>query len=379
MNNKYAKLSVYTLSLLVSVALVPSVAAEEIVVSDNGAQSENTVSVSNSNTTSSQSSNEMNVTNNVDTNAETGGNSTSHNTGDQQAIVTGDAKNSTVVTNSGNVSTVNAGCCESTSSSTTVTGNGAGSENTVTRSNTSSTNVSVYNNAKIVNNISIKANTGNNSANYNTGGDTIIKTGDVKAVSHVTNGPVNINKVKIVGNENAISSYLKIAGNGAFSENLVNEVNEKKIVVNTDNFADFINNIDTLLNTGYNAADYNSGGETLIVTGNIDFKAVIDNIANLNIVKVVCGCDKEKEKPNKPHEEKPGQPSAPTPPTTSVGGPGGPGGPGAPGPGAPAATTLPVTGNNSLFFLLLANVLMFFLGMYLRLRSGRSPGYSFAL
>ena len=44
--------------------------------------------------------------------------------------------------------------------------------------------------------------------------------------------------------------------------------------------------------------------------------------------------------------------------------------------GAIDGAVLPVTGS-SLLLLLIANILMFLLGCYLRLRSGRSPAYAY--
>jgi hypothetical protein len=42
---------------------------------------------------------------------------------------------------------------------------------------------------------------------------------------------------------------------------------------------------------------------------------------------------------------------------------------------AALSAILPSTGGNWLLFSLLGNIMMFFLGAYLRLRSGRSPGF----
>jgi hypothetical protein len=331
------------------------------------------------------------VKNEVHTIAETGGNSTSSNTGGNTTIATGDANAATQVKNAANTSVVDAnGCnCQSQSAATTVSGNGTGSQTVATNANTSQTNVSVTNGAKIKNNITINANTGNNTAQNNTGGDTIIKTGDINVVTKVDNGPINTSKVAVQGNT-TINSFLKIAGNGAFSENKEAEHNNSNTNIHVDNIATILNNVSTNLNTGNNSANFNVGGYTVIVTGNIDVQTLIKNVANFSLVEVVCGCKKEiANKPNKPftpNEEVPNQPSVPAPPTTSVGGPGGPSSSGSSGSSSgssssssPSSTTLPVTGNIMLFFFLVGNVMLFFLGMYLRLRSGRSPGYPIAL
>lgn len=387
--NKFTQSTFIALSLLVSFALVPKAYAEDAsaqtaAVTGNGAESNNSVSTSQSNTTNVQQNNDATVHNTIKSDSNTGGNSASSNTGGDTKIVTGDAAAKTAVQNTANTSVVDAsGCnnCQNSGSTAVVSGNGTGSQNSVSSSNSNQTNVSVSNNATVTNNIKIKANTGNNSADYNTGGNTVIKTGDIRVATIVDNGPINTAKVKVQGNGNTtLSSYLKIAGNGAFSENNIYSKNKSYTNIAVENNADILNNIKTILNTGNNSADYNTGGDVVIVTGDIDVATLINNVANFSLVEIVCGCEKKHhpEKPLTPNEEIPGQPSAPAPPTTTVGGPGGPGGPSSPeAPGSSPSTTtttLPVTGNNLLFFLLLANVMMFLLGTYLRLRSGRSPG-----
>jgi hypothetical protein len=381
---------VATLSILISFALVPQAAADDTpeqttVVTNNGAESNNNVTATKSDTTQVSSNNNATVHNDVHTTSDTGNNSASFNTGGSQKIITGNANTATEIKNTANTSVVSSnGCnCENSSSSTTVTGNGAGSQNTVTNSNTSQTNVAITNNAQITNNVSVNANTGNNNADFNTGGNTIIKTGDVNVYNNIDNGPINTAKVKVQGGNTVLSSFLKIAGNGAFSENNVSENNNNKTNIHVDNIADILNNVHVNANTGNNSAEFNVGGNTIIVTGNVDVATLINNVANFSLVEVVCGCEKKPtpEKPLTPGEQIPSQPSAPAPPTTSVGGPSTPSssGPGGPSASAPMSTTLPVTGNNLLFFFLLANIVMFFLGTYLRLRSGRSPGYPVAL
>ena len=66
-------------------------------------------------------------------------------------------------------------------------GNGADSTNTANASSTNTSTTTQTNNANIVNNINISANTGQNDANYNTGGDSNIKTGDANIVLNVVN------------------------------------------------------------------------------------------------------------------------------------------------------------------------------------------------
>jgi len=88
------------------------------------------------------------------------------------------------------------------------TGNGTGSTNTADIDSTDQTEISQNNNAKIENNIVLDANTGNNSASRNTGGDNEIVTGDANVMLNVVNfvnnnvigGKVFLTVVNVFGN-----------------------------------------------------------------------------------------------------------------------------------------------------------------------------------
>src|SRR4051812_12922861 len=61
---------------------------------------------------------------------------------------------------------------------TTITGNGAFSNNTANQTNASTTAVNQTNTGVVTNVVTSNTSTGNNSANFNTGGNTTIHTGD---------------------------------------------------------------------------------------------------------------------------------------------------------------------------------------------------------
>jgi hypothetical protein len=67
------------------------------------------------------------------------------------------------------------------------TGNGPDSINVASASQESNTTVNQDNNAKIENNINLTANTGDNSASFNTGGDSSITTGDANIIANIVN------------------------------------------------------------------------------------------------------------------------------------------------------------------------------------------------
>lgn len=359
-------------------AQVPPATAEEVTISGNGADSVSQVTSTSTQQATVTQSNTADITNNVTIDANTGNNTASNNTGGDTAITTGDVSTSTGVSNSGNLSVANvSGACDCPiTSSAIISGNGANSANTINNFNSNLTNVSVSNLANVTNNLTTNANTGRNSANNNTGGSVSIFTGNIFADTSLMNGPFNISKVRVSQGRN-VDRLLKIAGNGVSSVNTINNVEIENVSISVNNIANFINNILHNLNTGGNSAN-NNNGDVAIKTGDIWSEIKVKNLANISEVIVDCGC-KPKPGEEKPPILPPGVVTSPPSPT-----PGGVGGPSS-APGAQASVAqaigdlLPTTGSNLLFFALLGSMLMFFLGAYLRLRSGRAPGMALAI
>lgn len=380
MKNIYNKIAgLFSITLVVFGALAPSVLAEEIVISGNGADSTSQVSSTTTQQTTVTQSNNADITNNVTTDANTGNNTASNNTGGDTAISTGDINTTTGVSNTGNVSVadVGRGCDCPITSSTIISGNGAGSTNTVNTSNIDNNRVSVNQIANVTNNLVTNADTGNNTASGNNGNVSIV-TGNIYAKTSLTNGPLNISRVKVSQGKN-VDRLLKIAGNGVSIINTINNTDTNSTTISVNNIANFLNNITNDYNTGGNTANDNVG-DVSIATGDIWAEIKVTNLANISEVIVDCGC-----KP-KPGEEKPPLlppgivTSPPSPTSSSVGGP-------SPASGSSTASQavaaaigglLPATGGSWLFFALLGNIMMFLLGAYLRLRSGRGPGLAIA-
>lgn len=367
------KIQVISLLSLFTFAVMPgSASAEEIVITGNGAESVSTVQSSQNNTTNVSQNNDMNVDNNLDVNASTGNNTVSDNTGGDTSVQTGNVGINTSVSNTGNVSTVTQECCPALSGSNggsvVISGNGSGSNNAVNNSFSSQTSIQINQNANITNNINGRAITGYNTANDNTDGDVFIKTGNIK-VSESVNNKVNHANVKLAKTVAALT-MVKIAGNGAYSDNEVNLDFNDDVNVDIDNNADIINNSTWDLITGYNDASDNTGGDVSVITGDIKFTSEITNVANISKVEIVC-CEKEKEKV---HENLPPKPVTTVTEKHEDKGVGG----GGQVLGAAAEKLLPVTGNAGFFFALIANLLFLLFGVMLRLRAGRSPGFSVA-
>lgn len=366
-------------------ALAPQALAETITVTGNGAESENEVVVSNDTQTDVQQSNDANITNNISTSSNTGGNTASGNTDGNTVIRTGDAVQQTEVKNEVNHSVVEQNnCCQSSNTNITVSNNGAFSYNEANVRSSNTTNVNVYQNANVVNNIDTYANTGNNKASYNTDGDTVIKTGDIAAIHKVKNGPINLSYISLPAAQNSKSQYLAIFGNGFGSWNTIDLDEANETSINVVNVANVLNDLKQNYSTGDNKAKFNTDGDTAILTGDIAAYTIIDNgPINVSKVKIDCECEKEREKKKEKEKEKEKE-EAPVAPAAPVSAP-----PSAPNISAPAPVAhaaeaavsgpqLPVTGNNWIVLALFGNIMMLLLGAYLRLRSGRSPGFELA-
>jgi len=341
-------------------------AADEITVSGNAQGSTNNVNVSMSQNTQTTQNNNAEINNNIDLNANTGNNTANENSGGGTNVSTGDATSNTEIVNAGiNQSYVETGCCNG-GTSVNISGNGSNTNNLVNYSSNGSNNVTVNNNANISNNVNGKLNTGYNKANYNNGGDVSIITGSIEVNDTIRNKSINIAEVNAQNGQGG-SIYLAVNDNGADSNNSILLNNENEIEIDVDNSANIVNNSTWDLNTGKNSANGNNGGEVKIATGDIVLNTTIENTdINTSIVDVDC-CDEEKEIPvdgNPP----PSNPSnGGNGPASNGNGGSSSGGPTSDGP------TLPVTGGASLLVLALVNTVMFFMGWYLRLRSGRSP------
>lgn len=186
-----------------------------------GSGSKNSSAVTNTSSSSSTQTNQAEIENNLNLKANTGGNEAVRNTGGETRVVTGDANveaRTVNVTNSniegGNLWLVIineagrwVGQIMGASENSKVAGsegmkivvdekgnvsvqnsdNGASTDNNSEEVNENTTQTEQENNAKIVNNINLEANTGNNKANDNTGGNSKITTGDANIIANIIN------------------------------------------------------------------------------------------------------------------------------------------------------------------------------------------------
>lgn len=374
------KVLLASLLLLTSAIFFKPVYAVELAISGNGSGSDSEVALEVTQETVVEQTNEAEVANDIQVEANTGDNQTSGNTGEGSSIQTGDINTHTEVENNLNTSTVEVGCCEPQQSNLTIAGNGTDSQNSVDLSLSQQTVVIVDQKAKLLNQIGISANTGDNTANDNL--DQVeIKTGNISGSADIQN---SINNTDIGANSSSFNINILVKDNGSGSVNNINLKLHKNVLIERNNVADLLNEIIFSGNTGGNQADGNSGNVS-IKTGDISFNIGIKNDP-LNTGSVSISCCDDPSGPGTPQD--PSQPAAPPPATGGNPSNGGGGDSSGNGNGSSSAngngdgevlglddSILPATGSDWMLLAMIANILMFLMGLYLRLRSGRSPGY----
>lgn len=166
----------------------------------------------------------------------------------------------------------------------TVSGNGTGSQNSVTSSGNTSTTVNQSNEATVTNDVDVTSNTGNNEASGNTGGDVTVNTGNASSNVSVSNS-ANSNSAEL-GCCQSNGGTVDLSGNGANSNNTVKLMGDNTTTANQTNKANFTNNVNVDQNTGKNRANANTGGNVSVTTGDADSSVEIVNAANANSISM---------------------------------------------------------------------------------------------
>jgi len=291
------KLQKQLTSVLASIAMISSSVmpafAATIELSGNGSNSQNQATVQVNNTTQVIQNNDTDVDNDVDVDADTGNNEANSNTGGEVSVDTGDAIVDVKVANDVNRNHVeldNCGTCDSGDTDVLIQGNGDNSRNKVGLSRNNDLFVTQYNEADIETDVDVDADTGDNEANSNTGGDVEVLTGDALVGVKILN-TANINTARVGGNgEGGGSLSARILENGADSRNTIGLALNRGINLDQDNDTDIDNDVDVDADTGDNDAKYNTGGDVLIDTGDAGALVTIDNMAGFNAADVDCGC-----------------------------------------------------------------------------------------
>lgn len=375
MKNRFKKIVASLITVMMLFGSSSVVLADELSITGNGADSQNSVSVTNTQTTTVEQTNNASVSNDVDSTANTGGNTASSNSGGDTNTTTGDISSNTSVENSLNVSSVEVGCCPS-SAGVNISENGANSDNNISATQTNQTDILITQNAYITNNVNGSANTGNNTASNN-GGNVTISTGNIHAQAGIENIGVNLASVK--GSSGGSDLTISIFGNGSSSDNNVKFVHDNQTNVSINNNSYLNNILNFYANTGGNSANGNLGDVT-ISTGDIFLNLKIKNRTNESIVDLDCcpiggpgpddpGDNDDDEKDDNGDDDKKDEGDKDGDKDNDDNGDGDNGGGdsgGAGGPGEVLGASLPATGNNTVLGLTLLSLLMLAWGIYLR-------------
>jgi len=173
-----------------------------------------------------------------------------------------------------------------------VSGNGFGSDNNIRINQDNNVNIRQTNDTNIRNDVNVNNNTGHNSANWNTGGDVAIRTGD--AVGNVSiNNAAGMNVARVLGCNGCDNNVnASIHGNGAFSDNNIRVSGDSSTRINQVNNTNIDNNVNVRNNTGFNNASGNTGswwnrdGDVRINTGDAKANVSIKNEAGVNVAEV---------------------------------------------------------------------------------------------
>lgn len=155
-------------------------AATTVKVKGNGALSSTAVGVVSVNANVVNQSNNTVVVNGVKATSNTGGNSSSFNTGGTSTVTTGNANTTVTNTTTGgnNTATVNNCGCQNGDTKVVVSGNGAFSQTWVGVGNINLSYTGQSSNTIVGNFVYASSNTGKNSSNFNTGGNSGVDTGN---------------------------------------------------------------------------------------------------------------------------------------------------------------------------------------------------------
>jgi hypothetical protein len=274
-----------------------------VAISGNGSDTDNEANVAVSNSTYVTQTNVADISNNVDIDSDTGDNDANDNTGGDVTIETGDASAEVGISNSANAnvaSVSNSSEGEGDGLSIWITGNGADSSNLLNLALASSTVVDQSNYADVSNDVDVDADSGDNDAEDNTGGDVMIETGDAEVEVGVDNA-VNFN-VASVEECCFTGGTVKIGGNGVDSDNELNAALSTGLFATQDNVYDCeggeyellsvlggkhgsdCNDVDVDAETGDNDANDNTAweGDPSVETGDAGASVELATSANSN-------------------------------------------------------------------------------------------------
>jgi hypothetical protein len=264
-----------------------------VTISDNGSQSKNEANVGVESKTVVDQDNTAQVKNMVMVDANTGGNKAKKNTNGNVQIETGDASADVTLSNKVNKNVASVGGGDNESLTVEISGNGADSKNEANVGLESGVGIFQTNDANILNMVMVGANSGDNKANKNTGGDVSIDTGDAEVDVEISN-LANFNAADVDGCC-LVDLSVKIKDNGSQSKNEANVGIGSALAVVQENIYKCGGHhgphgmgtcalVEVQSDTGNNKANKNTGeGEPAIDTGDAGADVSVSNQANVNV------------------------------------------------------------------------------------------------
>lgn len=284
--------SVATLAMFAQ-SLTP-VLAIDIVVQNNGSDSDQEVAVQETSSRNVTQDNNTSIKNHINLNGDTGSNSISDTTGGESYMETGDASAGVHLSNVGNTNSAivdNCGDCNG-GTSVLVKGNGSDTQNTVAVDRTDAVVLFQTNTLDLDNDVKVDLNTGDNVFDDNTGSKVVGVTGDADAHIDIHNN-ANANSAVVAGTGNGATA-VEVVGNGSESTNKVGLGLASTVLLTQANNTDIDNKVSTKLNTGGNSASDNVAELVGMGTGDAGADIAISNAAGFNdAVFAHCECDDE--------------------------------------------------------------------------------------
>jgi len=270
-----------------------------ILISENGAETDNDATIKDYGDIYVDQYNKAFVKNDVDADADTGDNDANQNTGGEVLVATGNAKAKVEISTIANANEVQVGSGGQSGSelSAEIVGNGYKSINDIYLKLDQDITLNQENSAKVFNEVDADADTGDNDANQNTGGDVLLHTGNAKTWIEVDN-MVNFNSAD-VDCGCVVDLLAKIGVNGAETDNDIYAKLGNDLWVNqgydgAGNFALLKNYLDGDSDTGKNDVDQNTGdpeGDPAILTGDAWDHVAVENSGNVNVYGEGAGID----------------------------------------------------------------------------------------
>ncbi len=171
------------------------------------------------------------------------------------------------------------------STTITISGNGEQSNNSTAVTQANTTTVQQSNTATVNNTVNANAESGDNSASGNTGGNVLVKSGASTVDSTVTNA-LNSNAAQVNCNCGTGSTDLSVTGNGEKSDNELALTQEHTNTLAQQNSANVNNDVNAKANSGDNSAVSNTGGHTTVISGDASTTSDVKTTANANVAMI---------------------------------------------------------------------------------------------